>query len=312
MDFTWSSIAFRDRRALVLGASGFIGQAVARELARAEADLFVADRRPQQPGTPGKHLIADLLPEGSAAALIQAVQPDIVFNLAGYGVDRTQRDPALAERINAGLAGEAAAAATALKSDWPGLRFVHVGSALEYGVATGDLDEASEPRPTTLYGETKLAGTLAVAQAGPLCLTARLFTIYGPGEIEGRLLPSLAEAARSGRHLPLTEGLQQRDFTYVGDVAEGLLRLGSQPPPAYPEPIVNLATGELRTVKHFVTEAARVLGLRPSQLGFGELPTRVEEMAHLPIAVHRLQRRTGWLPTTSIAQGVLESMETYV
>lgn len=312
MDSNWSSPAFRGKRALVLGASGFIGQAVARALAHAEADLIVADRRPQQSGTPGKHLIADLLPEGSAATLIREVQPDIVFNLAGYGIDRTQRDAALAERINGSLAGEAARAASHLKSDWKGLRFVHVGSALEYGVASGDLDEASEPKPTTLYGETKLAGTLAVARAGPLCLTARLFTIYGPGEIEGRLLPSLAEAARSGRHLPLTEGLQQRDFTYVGDVAEGLLRLGALSPPDQLEPIVNLATGELQTVKHFVTEAARVLGLRLGQLGFGELPTRVEEMAHLPVAVHRLHRRTGWLPTTSIAQGVLESMETYV
>ncbi len=309
--------AYNRKRILLLGAAGFIGRAVARALRQANAELLLVDRSPLPNSVFDGHpkpsqFLVDLLPAGSVSSLIRELQPDIVFNLAGYGVDRRQRDPDLATRMNVGVPTEAARAASQLRSEWQGLRFVHVGSALEYGTATGNLDENSEAKPTTLYGETKLAGTLAVAAAGGKCLTARLFMIYGPGEIEGRLLPSLIDAARTGRHIPMTDGLQRRDFTYVGDAAEGLLRLGCAAVPEKPEPIVNLATGELRSVKEFVEIAAKVLGLRREQLGFGELPGRAEEMAHLPVAVDRLKRRTGgWLPRTSIEAGVLESMEAY-
>jgi len=317
MTSPWCSHVYRDRRVLVLGASGFIGQSVARMLANAQAKVYSAVRGSAR-DLPGVISGVDLSIPGTAANLISALCPDIVFNLAGYGIDRTERDAALARRINAELPGEAAAAAIHTESDsWSGLRFVHVGSALEYGVASGDLDEESEPNPTTLYGQTKLAGAQAVSQVGEGCVTARLFTVYGTGEIKGRLLPSLIDAARTGSHLPLTDGLQKRHFTYVGDVAEGLLRMGSMRwPPEGPlgrnSAIVNLATDKLLTVKHFVLEAARVIGLRSSQLGFGELLTREEEMSHLPVTMRRLRQWTGWYPMTEIAKGVEETIGAYV
>ena len=78
-------------------------------------------------------------------------------------------------------------------------------------------------------------------------VTARLFTVYGPGEHCGRLLPSLIEAARAEKPLELTAGTQLRDLTYVEDVAEGLLRLGLAQ--AEPGSVVNLATGHLTMVR---------------------------------------------------------------
>ncbi|NIP76477.1 MAG: NAD-dependent epimerase/dehydratase family protein, partial [Xanthomonadales bacterium] len=73
--------------------------------------------------------------------------------------------------------------------------------------------EDSVPNPTTLYGRSKLAGTLqfrrACQRTGLRGLTARLFTVYGPGEHPGRLLPSLIEAAETDEPLELTAGLQK-------------------------------------------------------------------------------------------------------
>ena len=159
---------------------------------------------------------------------------------------------------------------------------------------------ARSTNPTTRYGITKLAGTKAVERCaiatGLLATTARLFTVYGAGEHEGRLVPTLVAAAQHGRDIDLSLGTQRRDFTFVEDVAEGLLRLGA----AQGEPgwTINLATGSLLTVRKFSEIAARVLRLRDGQLHFGALPTRPDEMAHEVVTTARCRALLGWRPGT--------------
>jgi nucleoside-diphosphate-sugar epimerase len=243
--------------------------------------------------------------------LILELRPDITFNLAGFGVDRKERDPELAAQVNELAVGhlcEAAHGVTA--SGWAGSSLVHVGSALEYGGARGNLLEDTPGTPTTLYGKTKLAGTRAVSsfcrRTGFKAVTARLFTVYGPGEHLGRLLPSLVAAAESREPLPLTEGLQRRDFTYVEDVADRLLRLGVAEPQL--GSVVNLATGRLTTVREFTEIAVRVLGIGPTRLRFGALPTRSEEMSHEPVNTERLRILTEWSPQTTIENGIRRTL----
>lgn len=310
--------ALAGQRCLVFGAAGFIGRWVARELASHGARLTLVAR-----DLPSARKVfdawevlgdvreADLVQAGVATALIELVRPSIVFNLAGYGVDRSERDGAQALRLNAQLPEEIAAAlAHARDLNWGQQALIHAGSALEYGTAGGDLREEGPATPTTLYGGTKLSGTTQLLtrarEQGLRALSVRLFTVYGPGEHEGRLLPSLLDAARDGRELELSEGLQRRDFTYVGDVAEGLVRLSLTPASAAAEPgVVNLATGSLASVREFALLAARVLGHPAQKLRFGALPARAEEMEHNDVSVSRLRELTGgWIPQISIQEGV--------
>ncbi|HXG43476.1 MAG TPA: NAD(P)-dependent oxidoreductase [Gemmatimonadales bacterium] len=311
--------SYRGVRCLVLGAGGFIGRWVARGLVLAGADLVLAVRDPGAAAAVcarwrirGRVIRTDLADPGRIVALLEEVRPAIVFNLAGYGVDRDEQDPRQAEALNATLpAVLAESLARHQDPTWGGLQLVHAGSALEYGTASGDLDERSVPNPTTLYGRTKLAGTRAVADqaaSGRLrAVTARLFTVYGPGEHPGRLLPTLIEAATGTAPIPLTAGTQRRDFTYVEEVAAGLIALGRLP--GCEEPVLNLATGCLTAVREFVETAANVLGIPPERLGFGARPTRPEEMEHEPVAVGRLERLLGWTPRIPPAEGVRRTLE---
>lgn len=307
---------YRGRRVLIVGASGFIGRWVARAFSEAGAEVILAVRDPammrglMEPyGIRGRIAACDL-ECGDGADVVRRERPAMVVNCAGYGVDREERDAAKAERINAGAVLDLATALVELRDPtWVGLEFLHLGSALEYGTAAGDLREDTVPQPTTVYGRTKLAGTTAL---GDVCratglrgITARLFTAYGPGEHAGRLLPALLDAARRGSAVPLSEGTQRRDFTFVGDVAEGVLRLGLTDAP--PGEVVNLATGVLHSVREFALVAAHILRLDPSLLHFGALPTRQDEMQHDPVAVDRLRRWTGWAPGTSIRDGIMRS-----
>ncbi|MGE0555727.1 MAG: NAD-dependent epimerase/dehydratase family protein [Gemmatimonadales bacterium] len=309
--------AYAGRKVLVLGASGFIGAWVAVRLARLGCELWVTarsreelDRARSLLGFEGIALELDAAAPGALEAAIASVAPDLVFNLIGYGVDRAERDEAVAAAVNDELVGRLISALPGRRTEWRGQSLIHVGSALEYGEAAGDLREETEPEATTVYGRTKLAGTRRLAraaEAGLRATTARLFTVYGPGEHPGRLLPSLLEARRGAGRIALSHGLQRRDFTYVDDVAQGLVRLAASE--AVLPPVLNLATGRLRTVRHFVEVAARELGIDAGRLGFGEIEVRREEMAHDDVNLDRLRSALGWVPSTPIAEGVRRTAE---
>jgi nucleoside-diphosphate-sugar epimerase len=310
---------YRTARVLVLGASGFIGRWVARSLCArgAKVGLVVRHRTSAEQifhkfGVRGDIYELDLRASLAVRNLFEEFKPAITFNLAGYGVDPSERDEETAYQINAQLVqAMCEAAAETRDREWPGQDIIHVGSALEYGSLGGSLTEDSVPHPTTLYGKSKLAGTRFLTRCCQTYqvkgLTARLFTVYGPGEHQGRLLPSLLETAQTRKPLALTTGKQKRDFTYVEDVAEGLLRLGLAT--TRPGEIVNLATGQLTSVRGFAETAGRILGIPTAHLKFGLLPTRAEEMEHAPVAVERLQRLTAWLPQTGIAEGVRKTLD---
>jgi UDP-glucose 4-epimerase len=289
--------AYRDERAVVLGAAGFVGRNVVAALRERGAEVTGVDR----PGCDGAWTPLNVTRTGELARFLDDVRPAFVFNLAGYGVLPDQRDADRARILNA----EVPRVLCELLADTD-TTLVHVGSAFEYGGVGGALDEDGPADPRSVYGRTKLAGTRAVQRwgddRGVRAITARLFTVYGPGEQPHRLLPSLLRAARGDEILSLTAGEQCRDFTFVSDVAEGLCRLGlSQGPPGE---VVNLATGALTSVRRFVEIAAEVLGIPDEQLAFGAIESRPDEMAHEPPTLARLRRRVGWTPPTSIGDGV--------
>lgn len=306
--------AYAGVRVAVLGASGFIGRWVARALSDrgARLALIVRDRGAGQRvadayGIRGHIHTVDLTDSAAVAAALARVRPSIVFNLAGYGVDPAERDEWTMNQLNVELVKTLAALTGAVRdADWAGPELVHVGSALEYGEHPDGLSDDSATNPIGSYARTKLAATQWLARCGAetglRAVTARLFTVYGPGELPGRLLPALLETALTRRPLSLTSGDQARDFGYVEDVVEGLVRLGVSP--LAPGQIVNVATGRLTTVRAFAETAARVLGLPSGLLVFGARAPHPEEMRHGPVNIDRLRRTLDWVPAIDIEEGV--------
>ncbi|MFN0006569.1 MAG: NAD-dependent epimerase/dehydratase family protein [Planctomycetota bacterium] len=287
---------WQGRRVLVLGASGFLGRRVARFADRLGCEVHGAVRDPARAGVSAELHAVDLGREREVAGLLARVRPDVVLDLAGYGVRREDQDAELAERVNARLPQWIVRAwPVDRRSDWKGAQVVRAGSA------------SAECRPTTLYGRTKLAGTRALASAaaetGVRALTARLFHVYGPGERLPRLFPSLVRAAREGGDLALSSGTQQHDFAFVDDVAESLLRLAASS--ARPGEVVHVATGRLTSVREFALTAARILGLDESRLRFGE---PAGEMSHGTVSIARLLELCGEAPSADLEDGIARAV----
>lgn len=178
-------------RVLILGRDGQLGQALAMldwggeayAFGRAEADLATA----------------------APAQLIARLKPDAVLNAAAYtNVEGAEEDPQTAMRINAEAPAE-----LALACKQSGAWLVHYSTDYVFdGASAGPYAETDTPRPLNIYGASKLAGEIAVAQSGCKHLVLRTSWVYGA---EGdNFLKRVIARARVPAEAPLTVVDDQR------------------------------------------------------------------------------------------------------
>ena len=110
-------------------------------------------------------------------------------------------------------------------------KFVVAGSCFEYGSSGEKYDEipvTAPLEPTLSYPASKAMASVAFKQfaleRGAEMSIHRIFQVFGEGELESRLWPSLRKAALEGRDFPMTKGEQIRDFINVQEVAEYFVR----------------------------------------------------------------------------------------
>ncbi len=266
--------------AIVTGATGFIGSALAKRLARSGART-VCPVRAESPraaaldGIPGVEPVRlASLSAASLEAALGAVEPDVVFHLASYGVDPRERDPEAMIEGNVALLGRL----VALAARWPLRRFIHTGTCSEYApVAEPErLTESHAVAPTSLYGAAKAAAGLYASglsrHLGVPLITLRLFGVYGPGEAGHRLIPYLLDCLSRGVTPELTGGEQARDLTHVDDVVSALLA-AAVAPGVEAHGVYNVGTGVPVQIRAVAAATARLLGSRSPRSGSAGAPT---------------------------------------
>ena len=111
-------------------------------------------------------------------------------------------------------------------------KFVGLGSQAEYGALEGRITETALPRPTTLYGASKLATYVLTSQlASQLEIEfawMRVFSAYGPDDNPHWLIPSTIEQMLRGERPQLTAGRQYWDFLFIDDLAKAILEVARQ------------------------------------------------------------------------------------
>ena len=153
---------------LLLGKNGQVGWELQRALAPL-GTLVACDFDTPAP------LTADFSQPESLAALVAAVQPDVIVNAAAHtAVDKAESEPALAEALNATapavLAREAAA-----RGAW----LVHYSTDYVFdGSGSSPRSENAPTGPLSVYGRTKLAGEQAIAASGCRHLILRTSWVY--------------------------------------------------------------------------------------------------------------------------------------
>lgn len=305
------------RRVIVTGAAGFVAAATVRRLLHA-GHAVLAWVRPESDlgrlaglrGDPALSFlsldVAAVREErGRATALeaLRAFRPDAVVHGAWRGIRGASRDdPAQVENVAVAVELLRACADAGVR------RFVGLGSQAEYGPQPGVIDEETPPRPANLYGAAKLAcGPLALAlgrRLGVSVAWARLFSVYGPGERAGALVPDLAAALGAGRPFPLGTCEARWDYLYEDDAAEALEALAVRDDAVG---AFNVASGAAVPLREVVVRI-RDLVAPGAPLAFGARAPSPGEPGRLEASVRRLQEATGWRARVTLADGLARTV----
>ncbi|HEX2160504.1 MAG TPA: NAD-dependent epimerase/dehydratase family protein [Thermoleophilaceae bacterium] len=303
-------------RALVTGGSGFIGSNIVDGLLARGDEVTVLDdlstgRRENLDGAlaNGAELVeGDIRDQAALVALAERVRPETIFHLAAQiDVRRSAADPALDARINVeGTINVLEAARTV------GARVVNssTGGAIYGEGRTIPAPEDHPVAPEAPYGQSKFAAEgyceLFRRLHGVSTVSLRYGNVYGPrqdplGEA-GVIAIFCGKLLEGGQPTVFGDGLQTRDYVYVGDVvAANLAAAGSDATGP-----INIGTGVESTVLELIE------ALAPQADGAFEpvmAPERPGEVRHIALDAARAGELLGWKAETGLADGLAVTLD---
>lgn len=292
-------------RVLVTGATGFIGRALISRLIRDyEVTLLLLEEfagvTPLPPPLRGLRqesevVYADLRNFQVTARAVRQAAPIHVIHLAAAGTT----DPFLSPHV-------------ALRHNVTGTLHL-LQACFNSGLDVRQLITARTPgeySATNTYAASKAAAwafcEMYARTAGWPIHGAMIFQAYGPGQPQQLLVPAALRAALAAEDFPMTEGKQEKDWIFIDDIVDGLVRLLGQSPA--PGTTIELGTGRATAVREVVAMIYALVG-RGGSPQFGRLPTRPGEETRQVADVSRLRDVLGWLPAISLADGLAKLLK---
>ncbi len=310
------------RIVLVTGAAGFIGAAVAQALlARGDAVIGVDNLNDYYDVTLKQARLARLttnkafdfhqidISDRDRMRKLAADFPHItgIVHLAAQaGVRYSLANPYA--YVTANVMGQVVM--LELARALPDLKhFVYASSSSVYGAnqktpfAVGDAVD----HPNSLYAATKRADELfghTYAHLYGIASTGlRFFTVYGPWGRPDMAPILFAKAISAGEPIKVfNQGEMWRDFTYIDDIVDGVVRALDRPPTAsLPHALYNLGNHKAEKLTDFIAEIEKALGkkaqMKMEPMQAGDVPATYADIA-------ASQRDLGFEPATPISVGI--------
>jgi UDP-glucose 4-epimerase len=305
-------------RAVVTGGAGFIGSNLVDALLAGGAEVSVIDNLStgreanlHQAIEHGARLrVIDILDSDDVNRAFDEDQPEVVFHMAAQiDVRKSLARAAWDAEIN--VMGTINVLEAARRVD--GVRVVNTstGGAI-YGAADViPTPETAETRPEAAYGQSKLSAEgycgLYTRLYGLSTVTLRYGNVYGPrqdplGEA-GVVAMFCGRLMLGGRPTVYGDGLQTRDYVYVGDVVEANLAAAARTDVSGP---INIGTGRPSTVLDLVEAMAELSGAADFSPVFE--PPRLGELMHSCLDVTRAREALGWEASTELLDGLRMTM----
>ena len=301
----------RGRAICVTGAGGFIGSHVVQALSAAGARIFAHLGPPAMvvPGLSAERLGAFEIEDLDALKTF-ARGADTIVHLAGpSSVAESFAFPDRHARAHALGAATVLLAMRAIGVR----RLVHVSSAEVYGrQLTSPVSEDAVPAPRSPYAVAKLAAegfVRVAAQQGEIdAIVLRPFSVYGPGLPARSLLASILAQASGSGPIRLARLEPVRDYVFVADVAEAIVRICGDQMPG-PGTIFNVGSGVGVSVSGLAERVLAVVGRTAPVLG--DLPSdrpTAADILTLVADVTSAQRFLGWRASTPLDVGIASTV----
>jgi len=304
-------------RYLVTGGAGFIGSHLAEELLRRSASVRVADNlstgHRENLGHLGgvEFLEGDLADEAFARRAVEGM--DYVLHQAAIpSVPRSVSDPISSNRSNI----DATLTVLVAARDAGVRRVVYAGSSSAYGdTPTLPKREDMPTGPLSPYALQKLVGEqyaqLFTALYGLETVTIRYFNVFGPRQdpsspYSGVISVFIRALVEGGQPTIHGNGEQTRDFTYVANVVDGVLRACHAPQAA--GRVINVATGGRISLNTLFQTLKRLAG-RDVAAHYG--PSRAGDVRDSQADISLARSLLGYAPLVGFDEGLARTLAWY-
>jgi UDP-glucose 4-epimerase len=300
---------------LVTGGAGFIGSHLTEELVRRGhrvrvVDSLITGKRRNVAHIPGvEFLEGDLAEPGVAERAVQGV--DYVLHQAAIpSVPRSVEDPLTSHRANVDASLNILVAAR----DGGVKRLVYAGSSSAYGnTPTLPKHEDMPTNPLSPYALQKLVAEqycqMFTALYGFETVTIRYFNVFGPRQDPGSpysgVISLFAAALLEGRQpIIYGDGEQTRDFTYVANVVDGVLRAVEAPGAA--GEVINVATGGRISLNELLLTMNRIVG---SHLQAVYRESRAGDVHDSQADISKAKKLLGYAPIVPLDDGLKHTLD---
>jgi nucleoside-diphosphate-sugar epimerase len=301
---------------VITGGAGFIGSHLAEELLkRGErvrvVDSLITGKRSNLGHLSGVEVVEGDLADLDVAHAGVAGATYVLHQAAIPSVPRSVRDPIGSNRANIDATLNVVVAAR----DAGVRRVVYAGSSSAYGdTPTLPKHEDMPTNPLSPYALQKLVGeqylALFTALYGLETVTTRYFNVFGPRQDPSSpysgVISLFATALLDGRAPTIVgDGEQTRDFTYVANVVDGVLRACTADASGQ---VINVATGGRISINRLCHTMAEMLGV---QVQPAYVEPRAGDVRDSQADITRARRVLGYEPSVSFEEGLRRTIEWY-
>ena len=299
---------------LVTGGAGFIGSHLAEELVRRGhavrvADSLVTGKRRNLDHVPGLEvLVGDLADLPFARRAVAGIEY-VLHQAAIPSVPRSVQDPIASNRANADATLNVLVAAR----DAGVTRLVFAGSSSEYGnTPTLPKTEDMPASPLSPYALQKVMGTaycqMFTRLYGFETVVVRYFNVFGPRQDPSSpysgVISVFATALSAGRRPTIYgDGEQTRDFTYVANIVDGVLR-ACEAPKAVGEAI-NVACGTRISLNELLRVMNRIVGTKLDAVYEDE---RAGDVKDSQADISKARALLGYTPIVDLEEGLRQTL----
>ena len=309
---------------LVLGGAGFIGSHLVDRLVdegprrvSVVDNLFLGREEnladaPVRLGDALRFHRLDATDAEALASVIRADETEVVFNLAVVPLPASLERPMWSVEHNVGLALVPCELLRAGAFE----TLIHVSSSEAYGSAAYvPMDEVHPPVPSTPYAASKLAGDQVVLSYqhtfGLDAAIIRPFNNFGPRQNDGSyagIIPIVVQRATAGEPIEIYgDGEQTRDFVFVRDTADAIVRMYEEP--ATRGRIVNVASGREVTINALVRLLLEAVG---TDVPVRHVDARPGDVRRHWASIDLARELIGYEPRTSLRDGLVETVAWYL
>lgn len=311
------------KKAIVTGASGFLGKSLVRALLKRNIEVTAVVRnidklsdidsvqsscitcrstaamqgeemkqiRIVKAELSDYHRLDEQIPDGSY---------DVFYHFAWAGTSGKEREDTALQLANVKAACAAVGAAKRLGCR----KFVNAGSLMEYEVMQCMQMQGNVPDGNYMYRSAKLAAhymaKTEAARTGMPFINMIISNVYGEGEISARFISSVLQKLIKGETVSYTAGTQLYDFIHIEDAAEACYWVGEN---GRDYCDYYIGSGQIRPLREYIEELYACLPVHQKPI-FGAIPYDGVRLSYMEFDKDALLRDTGFRCRVTFKEGI--------